>query len=262
MRIGVLTDLHVTDHPLGDGFWHGPFDFAGVTERTRRGVELLNDAGVDLVAVLGDLSDAGDPADDGRARALLEDAGPPVILLPGNHDVRHGPRGPDGDASPASGAAGLAPVDGGIDVVLPALDGHGPDPVVLLTHFPVLARAEAYAALGLRHSGDLHNRAEAEAALQALDRPVVVVCGHLHLRETSAAGHILQVVCGPLIEAPHDVTVVEIDGRTVRRRVVAGEPFAGPGPSPVLAPEDETWRWDGATWAAVSRRGPAKAPRA
>lgn len=263
MRIGVLTDLHVTDHPDGDGFWHGPFDFAGVTDRIRRGVELLTRAGIDLLAVLGDLSDAGDPADEAATRALLDDAEPPVIFLPGNHDVRDGARAPEGVPSPASGAAGLEPVEGGIDVVLPELDRPGPDPVVLLTHYPVLARLEAYTALGLKHSGDLHNRAEAEAVLQALDHPVVAICGHLHLRETTADGNILQVVCGPLIEAPGDVTLVEVQGGNVHRRVLASMPFTADGPSPVLAPADETWRWDGEGWSSeISRRGPAAAPRA
>src|SRR3954454_19886236 len=83
MRLGLLTDLHLREG--GAGRWHNPLDFAGVQPRFAAALHRFAAAGVDGVALLGDLSD------DADAPAALEAVAParqrargPVLASPGN----------------------------------------------------------------------------------------------------------------------------------------------------------------------------------
>ncbi|MFV2213372.1 phosphodiesterase [Actinomadura sp. LOL_016] len=69
-----LSDLHL------DGGEHR-------LERARRVMARLNAMPLDAVLVTGDIADHGDPAEYAQAREVLESPHP-VLMCPGNHDVR------------------------------------------------------------------------------------------------------------------------------------------------------------------------------
>jgi predicted phosphodiesterase len=100
-----------------------------------------------------------------------------------------------------------------------------------------------------REPGGLLDRTQLEQRIAGAGRPRVVLCGHLHVRDSHASGPVLQLAAGALIEAPYDVAVVDVtrapSGMRVRRRAFRLGPSAG-ARDPVLAPADETWTYDGA----------------
>jgi hypothetical protein len=134
------------------------------------------------------------------------------------------------------------------------LTGDEPASVVV-SHFPVLSRAGRLGERGLAYAGDLTNRHALHERLLGA-RPVVVLCGHIHARDSHAGANVLQLSAGALVEAPYEVAIVDVVAARaevrVRRRVHAlGPPAAGPGP--VLAPADETWAFVAGGWRVVER---------
>jgi hypothetical protein len=121
---------------------------------------------------------------------------------------------------------------------------------VVASHFPVLSRARRFAEAGLRYPRGLANRAQLRERLSG-QAPVVVLCGHLHGRESHASGNVLQLCAGALIEAPYEAAIVDVtapdEGAQVHRDAQSlGPPPAGP--DPVLAPAEESWIFDGEAW--------------
>jgi 3',5'-cyclic AMP phosphodiesterase CpdA len=76
-RLLHVSDLHVGAHEERD-----------VEEQLRRLVERLEPQ---LVVASGDLSHRGRPEQLERAAAFLRSLGPPVLAVPGNHDIPHTP---------------------------------------------------------------------------------------------------------------------------------------------------------------------------
>ncbi len=79
------------------------------------------------------------------------------------------------------------------------------------------------------------------------DGPVVVLCGHLHAREAHAEGSVLQLAGGALIEAPHEIAIVDVEPGLARRRIQVLGPRVAPH-DPVFAPADESWAFTGGEW--------------
>jgi 3',5'-cyclic AMP phosphodiesterase CpdA len=73
VRVLHFSDLHVGAH-----------DAPEVADALRR---LTEDIGAELVVASGDLTNRGRRAEHERAHALLTSLGPPVLAVPGNHDV-------------------------------------------------------------------------------------------------------------------------------------------------------------------------------
>jgi predicted phosphodiesterase len=262
VRLGVVSDLHLTLDPGADASWHNPFDFAGLPARIERALAIFAEARVDAVVACGDVTHDGDePAARAALQRLSENVEQPVLVVAGNHDCLERDDQLDrcGAAMLEAGGVDVAgmrvagvPVesdDEGLLAWTGAADGR---PDVVVSHFPVLSRAERLAERGLAYSGDLTNREELERQLIAA-APVVVLSGHIHARETHARGNLLQLSAGALVEAPYEVAVVDVDAGDgavrVRRRVhVLGPPPAGP--DPVFAPEHETWSFVAGGWRA------------
>jgi hypothetical protein len=117
---------------------------------------------------------------------------------------------------------------------------------VVVSHFPVLSREERLTSRGFKYAGDLANRAKLEKRV-AGDGPVVVLSGHIHAREAHASGAVLQLSAGALIEAPHEIAIVDVERGSARRRVsVLGQRVAPH--DPVFAPADETWTFAAGEW--------------
>ena len=73
MTIAHISDLHF-----------GRIADSGVVEAL---LDEINAAGIDLVAVSGDLTQRARPAEYRAARNLLDALGPPTLVVAGNHDV-------------------------------------------------------------------------------------------------------------------------------------------------------------------------------
>lgn len=93
MIIAHLSDLHLDDNPRAE-------------DRVAAVLGYLADLAVDAVVVTGDIADHGAASEYARAAELLKHPAP-VLVCPGNHDVR---------AAFRTGLLGLPASDGPIDV--------------------------------------------------------------------------------------------------------------------------------------------------
>jgi predicted phosphodiesterase len=268
VRLGLVSDVHMTMDPATRASWHNPYDFAGLPSRIDAVREAFRRAGVHAAVVCGDVTHAGDAESAQEALAQLE-AGldRPVLVVAGNHDLlecddRLERSMPGGSrmlpANPAElGAVRLAGVPVARDAETRAARWTGAGELmddgrvtVLASHFPVISRAERLRELGLAYPRDLGNREELYRRVAA-GGPAIVLSGHIHARESHAEGRVLQLSAGALVEAPHEAAIVDVRSwrrfvRVRRRTVELGPPPAGP--DPVLAPADETWIFAAGFW--------------
>lgn len=264
MRLGFVTDVHWTSGQPGYLGWHNKWDFEGLPERLAATAEWL--AETDLIVLSGDISSGGDR--ESIAHVLGALGGVPVVAVTGNHDVDEGEgvlAAAVGDGAALAQPAGV--VHGALRIAgvqVAALDGGyatvvGPEPAawgdglaVLVSHFPAISRAELFAEEGFEYPGDLRDREAVLEPLAARSAPTVVLCGHVHARDSHAEGGVLQLVGGALIEAPYECAIVEIDAETLCVTREA-HPLGGPAVTriPVFAPERETWRYDGLVWSSI-----------
>jgi predicted phosphodiesterase len=265
VRLGVVSDLHLTLDPAIRATWHNPFDFAGLPARIDDARAVFDRAGVDAVVACGDVVHDGD---EPSARAVLGrlSAGRdrPLLVVAGNHDcIERDDQLERCVTEPAAmlTATGVeldglrlagVPVERDGDRMRWTGAGEGGTGVVV-SHYPVISREERLAEAELVYSGDLTNRSDLHERLEGA-AAVIVLSGHIHARESHASGNVLQLSAGALVEAPYEVAVVDVRaagaGVEVRRRVhVLGPPPAGP--DPVLAPEQETWTFGAGGWRAA-----------
>jgi predicted phosphodiesterase len=264
MRLGFVTDVHWTTGRPGYLRWHNEWDFEGLPERLAATAEHL--AETDLIVLAGDISSGGDL--DSIVHVLGELSGVPLVAVTGNHDVDEGEgvlaaAVSDGSAlaQPAgvvhgplrvSGVQVMAEGDGYATVVGPETAAWGGGLAVFVSHFPAISRAEMFAEEGFKYPGDLNDREAVLEPLAERSAPTVVLCGHIHARDSHAEGPVLQLVGGALIEAPYECAIVDVDeeAMTVTRQA---HPLRGPAVerSPVFAPERETWRFDGLVWSSI-----------
>jgi predicted phosphodiesterase len=256
VRLGVVSDVHWTTEPDTRAEWHGPFDFAALPGRLDRARTAFRRARVDAVIAGGDVAHFGDAA---SARAALErlSAGleRPLLVVAGNRDCE---QRDDMLAATVAGAMLTATEIAGVRIAGVAIERDGGSfrwtgaldaAALVVTHFPVLSRAERLAGRGLKYAGDLTNRAALQARVTGAD-PVVVLSGHIHARETSTVGNVLQLSAGALIEAPYEIAIVDLDAASVRRRIYLLGPRVTPR-DPVFTPADETWAFADGGWRPV-----------
>jgi predicted phosphodiesterase len=258
VKLGIVTDVHLTLDPAARAAWHNDYDFARLPERIDRACAHFERADVDAVVVGGDLTNAGDEA---SARAAVERLSAcltrPLRFVAGNHDLderddqleRCGcelltPSGFELDRVRVAGVA----IERGESGAFRYTAAEAAS--VVVSHFPVLSRAERVAERGLAYPGDLVNRRELRERL-ARAGPVLVLNGHIHVREAHAEDNVLQLSAGALVEPPYEAAIVDVrvsrGEARVRRHAHALGPPAGER-DPVLAPADETWTYDGAGW--------------
>jgi hypothetical protein len=223
LRLGIVSDLHYTPHPAPDLAYHGPFDVHGVLDRLETALDWFAGEHVDVLVLAGDVAEDGTP---GSLRtvllAVIDGWGGKAVVVPGNHDQQlredalagalrelGEPRlqGPSLEGWP-SGPIRLA----GVDAACPgeAPESWGDGCVVLISHFPLVSRAGAFAARGLLYPGDCPRVEQLGATLLARPAPTIVLNGHLHAPDTHREANLLQLTVGPLVEAPFEATIVEI----------------------------------------------------
>lgn len=213
MLIAQISDLHIqTDGRLA----YGVVDTAGLLAACVAQLQRL-DPQPDAVLVTGDLVDCGRPAEYALLRELLAPLGPPLYLLPGNHDERGALRAafpePRFDYLRQESGFVQCAVDLGplrllaLDTVVPR-QGHGalcaerldwlerrlaedPRPTVVAMHHPPFATGIAHMdAIGL-----LQGVAELEAILRSHPQVERVLCGHLHRSIQARFGGTLASTC-------------------------------------------------------------------
>jgi calcineurin-like phosphoesterase family protein len=266
MRIGVLSDLHCDATPKHRS-WINEYDYANLDARIDLALEAFRSAGIDLVAVPGDLTETGDEAMLSRIIDRLRAVGAPVAIVAGNHDASGGSERFERRASETSARL---PAREAFILGNAAVTGVGVEPLrlgsavfratgvsaaghcrvrVLLSHFPLLSEASRLAGAGLPYPGDLTNREQIADEANAADSPVIVLSGHIHSRCSRAEGSILQLGSGALIEPPFDCAIVDISDlgplKVERRSQRLGPQLPL---DPVFANDHELWQWQGDQW--------------
>jgi len=273
VRLGILTDIHLSppDNPA-DG-WHNPHQFKTVRERLAKSIRWLETEGVDRIAVLGDLTHHGDEAPLREVIEMLGASNVPIWVLPGNHDLTSGSATfagaieafgrdmvevigsqpvPLDDAWRVAGLPIERASDGAGFVAAPASDPHkwGDGPVLLLSHFPVLSLRKECVEADLKYAGDLTNAREVATLLLERPGPTFVINGHLHVRHAASQGSVLQAACGAQVESLFEATLVDFgnwDQGCIAWTATPMEPV-WPGVSPALTIANQAWTWDGVAW--------------
>ena len=177
---------------------------------------------IDAVLVSGDLTDAGDPESYARFKTLMAPLDLPLLVIPGNHDLRTPMRAAFPDHLPPSGALNWSRRVGevtliGLDTLVEgqgsgtltsdtltflrsALHQAGGAPVLLALHHPPFASGIWFMdASGLTNDNDLRD------VLTGYPGDIRIVCGHIHSMMVSGfAGHIAISAPSPCSTFAHD----------------------------------------------------------
>jgi calcineurin-like phosphoesterase family protein len=283
MRLGLVSDIHwMAEPPATACGWHGAgADLAGALDALALALEHFAERRVDAVVVAGDLTHHGDLGSLAAVLTACTRASAPVLVVAGNHDV-------DGGADQLACAHALAEAPGvalasgagvscaGVRVAgvhvgelagwfgarlqrLPDAAAWSGEPVVLISHYPVLSLAERVSEQGFPYPGDLLDRRELAGLLMERSAPTLAIGGHVHARATLADGPLLQLTGGALVEPPYECAVIDVEVGTsgslaVRRECLRLREPDG-GREPVLAPEREAWLFDGWQWRTTTDRG-------
>ena len=292
MKLGIIADAHLspagTSFPSVLGFPSVPTEYAmsDVMVRYRLALRWCARGDVDGVVLLGDLSQSGDGRSLEAGVRLAAKTGRTVWAVSGNHDCGERVEAlaravrwvgadnvrlatPEGEVVGAGGprTAGLcvtsenrgytARSDGRFDIL-----GWKDDPVVWLTHYPMISFAERASRAGL-HYGDNDLEDLEEVAPPLLDRPAptVVVSGHMHMRYTCAVGKVLQISCAALTEPPFEITFLafETEGDRMAVRIECVPVVPSPNVRlPVLSPPQQEWIFEAGAWCSVGSAEPRK----
>lgn len=280
LRVGLLNDLHwMQAPPASPAAWHNPGEFKGVLDRLQLALQRFAAREVDLVIAAGDFAHHGDVESLARVLSAFAGAGTPALAVSGNHDVVEDPNlleraleqaAIDGvTLATAMGTphreirvAGVHvdASEGWFGVRLrepPDSAGWGSEPVLLVSHYPVLSLASKVTASGFPYPGDLTDRAEIAKRLGARSAPTIVLSGHIHARASVAQGAVLQITNAAMVEPPYECSIVEIEQErsgalTVTRESVRVGALPGRR-EPVFCSPYEEWTFDGARWSAVQR---------
>ncbi|MEN3282249.1 MAG: hypothetical protein V7607_3389 [Solirubrobacteraceae bacterium] len=277
VRIGLVTDVHRAADGVSGG-WHNPHDFLGVSSRLERALAWFRERDVEVCLIGGDLAHAGDVASMAGVLDACSALGTPVLVVAGNHDVfpyaralaraTDQVRGADVTlASPSGlvlGGLRVAGVHVGVSdgwfgsqlASAPDVEAWGAAPTVLLSHFPLLSRAQLLAEHGFPYPGDLLDRRAVADRLLGRAAATVVLSGHIHARDSCSEQSVLQLSQGALIEAPYECAVIDVafdatGALQVRRE---SRPLAGPAVArePIFAAATEAWTFDGSAWSAMA----------
>lgn len=222
-RILQLTDLHIVARGARA---YGVVDTPEYLERAVRQIESLlpKIGGVDAIAITGDLTDGGLPAEYELLKSLMQPLDIPLSILPGNHDKRAAMRAayPDQPWQADTEMLNSHMEIGGVHVL--ALDcvvagkGHGflnpqteewlraqlknlrDEPVVIALHQPPFPTG-----IGHMDAQPLRNAENLFDAVSMHKAAHMIICGHVHRYMTC------HHACGPVIIGPSVAHAVSLD---------------------------------------------------
>ncbi len=220
MLVAQVSDPHL--RPAGQ-LYQGLVDSNALFAAALRHLAAL-DPQPDVVLLTGDIVDEGLDAEYAVARAMLAKVGPPLVVIPGNHDARDAFRHAFSDHMdlPAGGPLHSLRDDlgamriVGLDVTVTgehhglvspeaaawldaALARDAARPTLVMMHHPPIATGVPY--LDAYACRDGHRLAEVVARYPAVER---VLCGHVHRFMTSRFGGTL------LCTAPSTATAIAL----------------------------------------------------
>jgi predicted phosphodiesterase len=268
VRLGLVTDLHVAPLPHAPARWHNEYDFDGACRRAKATLSALAGEGVDAVAALGDLTNAGDDDSLDTVLGILSASGLRTLVVPGNHDCEVTADALSRAVGRADGAvqtlspspqevaglpvAGISlsrpPAGRGFGAAsMPELDGEA---TLVVSHFPVISRRERVKAAGYKYAGDLVGLEDLSGHLAGEQSPVIAVSGHLHVRDAVVSGRVLQILVPAMIEPPYECAVLEVAGDplTVTYQAIAVEPTPPGLDVPLLTPAEGRWVLGASGW--------------
>ena len=297
MRLGIVADPHLS--PAGTrfasvlGFPSVPTEFAmyNAMVRYRRALKWCIREGADGLALLGDLSWSGDAESLGAGLRLAARSafGRAVWTVSGNHDCgervdamaravrRIGAENvrlatPEGEVFGGVRVAGLcvSSENYGYTAFLderPDVPGWGDEPVVLLSHYPMISFRERAEREGLYYGdNDLENLGEVQRPLLEREAPTIVINGHIHRRDACAEGQVLQVSCSALYEPPYEITLLDLEaeegGLSVRVERIPVAPSSDEDARlSILSSAWQRWVFDEGAWYSVESAEPRKETR-
>lgn len=275
MRLGVLTDAHLCPPGTPPDGCHNPYAYDRAASLLTAALAGHEADDVDVVCVLGDLSNGGDAESLFQAVDILSTANTPVMVVAGNHDRDKDPEHlarliraakshlamptPRGEKLAAARIVSLPIVkstDDGWQVERPEPSQWEDRPVVVLCHLPVLDRRSEAKSANLKYAGGMIDETIAALMIER-SAPSVVIHGHLHIRDACSRGSVLQIGCAALIEPPHERAVIDIvfgdrslDVRVSHRAVAPSPPVR----LPVMTESESTWTFESGRWSQTSMR--------
>lgn len=279
MKLGIIADAHL--QPVGPsfppvlGFPAVPYVYEKSDDlmRYRHALERCVEEGVDGLVLLGDLSRIGDAESLETGLRLAAKTGLPVWAVSGNHEcyarvtaLERAVRWVGAEnvrlATPEGALVGVGQRIAGLGVTSenhgytarsdqrPDVSAWGDDFVVWLSHYPMISFHEEATEAGLMYSSgdDLENLDEVARPLLERPSPTVVVNGHLHLRDARERGKVLQLSCAALMEAPFDITFLDLSKSQVHVKNVQIEPTPDATGLPVLSPPHQQWVFEAGSW--------------
>ena len=276
MKLGIVTDSHLGPGGTRVGAWHSEYYMSDTVTAFRYALQSCVEEGVDGVVLLGDISNSGDDWSVETGVRLAAKTGLTTWVVSGNHDCferveavrdavgRVGARNVRLVASEGAMVEGVRVAGASIamdDTWVSRADGRpdvsrwGDEPVVWLTHYPLISFEETTQEAGLLYGDELADREEVLRPLVERHQPTVVVSGHVHLRVDSVAGPELQLACAALVEPPFEVTFLDVERRerqvSVRVENVALVPSLTVR-APTFASPKREWVFEAGEWRTTS----------
>jgi hypothetical protein len=230
LKIGVIADIHAAPADCPPESWQGAYAPASGAALARQAITRLRSEPVDALFVLGDSANDGDHQSMKDAIAAVSSLNAPTWIVAGNVDLRRNQteledslaavapnlRVPTALGRPFQGfiVAGLR-YQGASDNEIaltnrPNLTPWRDEPVLLISHYPVISRRAEALAGGWKYSGDAHGVGGLDVELAARKAPTIVFHGHLHLKDAVAQGALLQLGFPALIESGHQFAIATI----------------------------------------------------